>query len=260
MTESVTSTDGTTIAFERFGDGPALIVVGGAFSTGRSMLPLAQLMADHFTVFVYDRRGRGESGPSIGTTVRQQVDDLLAVIGASGGVADVFGHSSGGVLALWAAVESDVMRGLAVYEPPLLTAGGPDPTAAAFAGEIRELLAEGRTEEATVAWFTRTSGGYFDARMRELPWWPALVATASTLPDESVLTGNGSIPQAFGTITGPTRVFYGGDSPDWASHAAREISATVRAGSVEVIEGQGHIVDFGVLAPRLRAFFGTAAR
>jgi pimeloyl-ACP methyl ester carboxylesterase len=261
MLETVVSADGTAIAFERFGAGPALVAVGGAFSTRRSMIPLAQLLASHFTVYVYDRRGRGDSGPSTGATVQEQIGDLLAVIGATGAVADVFGHSSGGVLALWAAAGSDLVGRLAVYEPPLLITDGPDASAAPFAAEIRGLLADGRAEEGTVAWFTRTNGGHFDDTMRQLPWWPALVAVAPTLPDESALTGDGSIPAAFSAITVPTRVFFGGASPAWAARAAAEVAATVRDGSAEVIEGQGHIVDFGVLAAHLADFLtSTAAR
>jgi pimeloyl-ACP methyl ester carboxylesterase len=217
------------------------------------MIPLAHLLSRAFTVTVYDRRGRGDSGPSTGATVQQQIDDLLAVIGATGG-ADVCGHSSGGVLALWAAAGSDRIGRLAVYEPPLLITGGPDPSAAPFAAEVRGLLAEGRAEDATVAWFIRTSGGHFDDAMRHLPWWPSLVAAAPTLSDETVLTGDGSIPAAFSTITAPTRVFSGGGSPAWAARAAAAIAATVQDGSTEVLDGQGHVVDFGVLAPNLTAF------
>lgn len=261
MIETVDSTDGTPIAYEQIGAGPALVTVGGAFSTRRSMGPLAQLLADRFSVYVYDRRGRGDSGVTRGASVQLQVDDLLAVVRAAGGSADVFGHSSGAVLALWAAAGSDAISRLAVYEPPLLTAGGPDASAAPFSARIRALLDQGRHEEATVAWFTRTSGGHFDEGLRQLPWWPALVATADTLPDESTLTGDGSVPTEFVAVTAPVTAFYGGESPAWARAAVTEIAATVHDGRTERIDGEGHIVDFTVLAPRLAACLdGTARR
>jgi pimeloyl-ACP methyl ester carboxylesterase len=253
MTDFVSSTDGTAIAYESVGEGPVLVLVGGAFSSRRSMRPLADLLAPRFEVFVYDRRGRGDSGPTAWVSAEQQVDDLLAVT-AVPGRAMVFGHSSGGVLALLAASESPAITRVAAYEPPLLTDGGPDPTATAFAAELRALLEAGRDEEATVAWFTRTSGGRFDDGMRSLPWWPSLVAVAHSLPDERTLIGDGRVPDRFGAIAVPTLLLHGGASPAWAAESCAAVAATIRGARVASVPDEGHIVRFEALVPVLEPF------
>src|SRR5262249_699655 len=107
MTE-VTSKDGTAIAFDRSGAGPAIILVGGALSDRSAGAPLAALLAPRFTVFAYDRRGRGDSGDTAPYAVEREVEDLAALIDEAGGSAFLLGHSSGAALALEAAA-----RGLA---------------------------------------------------------------------------------------------------------------------------------------------------
>jgi pimeloyl-ACP methyl ester carboxylesterase len=254
MTEYVASTDGTRIAYECAGAGPAVVLAGGAFSTRASMRPLARLLSGRFTVFAYDRRGRGDSDATAWVRADQQVEDLLAVAALAGRVS-VFGHSSGGILGLLAAAESPTIRRLAVYEPPLLTAGGPDATSEPFGAELKVMLKGGRDEDATVAWFTRTSGGHFDERLRSLPWWPALVGTAHTLPDETALIGDGGIPPVLRTIAISTLLVYGEASQGWARSSAAAISAVVRGAEVVGLPEQGHAVQFDALAPVLERFF-----
>jgi len=253
MPDFVTSTDGTAIAYDRVGEGAPVVLVGGALTTRRSMRPLADLLAPRCTVVVYDRRGRGDSGPTSWGSAEQQVDDLLAVL-ATTGPAAVFGHSSGGVLALLAASESPAITRIAAYEPPLLTAGGADPTATAFTAELRALLEAGRDEEATVAWFTRTAGGVFDERMRALPWWPSLVAVAHTLPDEQALVGDGRVPRRFAAIGVPTLLLHGGASPAWAAASSAALAATIDGARVAMVPEQGHGVRFEALVPALQPF------
>ena len=163
-------------------------------------------------------------------------------------------HSSGGILALLAAVRSSDIVRVAVYEPPLLTAGGPDPEAARAAAELRALLRSGRTEDATRAWFVRTTGGV-DEGMRRLPWWPSPVAQAHTLPDETALTGDGSLPLGLDTITASTLIASGGASGGWAAGSAETIAATIPGSQRVSLPGQQHVVDFAALAPVLVTFF-----
>src|SRR5438270_12347518 len=116
----VISKDGTTIAFDRLGQGPALILVGGAFEH-RAIDPrtaqLAALLAQHFTVFHYDRRGRGDSTDTQPYAVEREVEDIDALIGISGGSAFISGISSGAALALQAAIMlGDKIKKLAMYE------------------------------------------------------------------------------------------------------------------------------------------------
>ena len=115
---TVTSDDGTSIAFERFGEGPPVILVGGA-STDRAMTrPLARELAGSFTVINYDRRGRGDSGDTQPYAVEREVEDIGVLITEVGEPASLYGHSSGAVLALHAAARGLPVTGLAMYEPP----------------------------------------------------------------------------------------------------------------------------------------------
>ena len=256
MPDFASSTDGTAIAYDTVGEGPAVVLIGGAFSTRASMRPLAEMLAPRFRTIVYDRRGRGDSGPTNWVTAERQVDDLLAVIAAAG-PSMVFGHSSGGVLALLAASESPGITRVAAYEPPLLTVGGPDPTAAEFDAELRAMLEAGRDEEATAAWFARTSGGVFDERMRRQPWWPMLVAVARTLPDELALLGDGSVPPRFAAVGVSTLLLHGGASPAWAVAAATAAAATIPGSAVAEVPGESHAVDFRALLPVLEPFLAS---
>ncbi len=121
-TETVPSPDGTTIAYDRAGAGEPLVLIGGAFSYRRypGQVKLAGLLARHFTVYSYDRRGRGDSGDTAPYAIQREIEDLAAVIGAAGGSAHVWGLSSGAVLALDAAAAGLPIRRLAVQEPPLI--------------------------------------------------------------------------------------------------------------------------------------------
>lgn len=251
MPETVLSSDGTAIAYETTGRGPVVVLVGGAFSTRDSLRPLADLLADRATATVYDRRGRGDSGPTTWVPASRQVDDLLAVFSVTG-PAVVFGHSSGGILALLAAATSPLVRGVVAYEPPVPTGGAPDPAAAVFERRIRSLLRAGRAEEATEAWFARTSVDAAGEDLRHAPWWPALVALAPTLPDELTLVAEGARPSRFAGIGVPATILYGGASPRSAALSARALADAIPGGRLDRVPGEGHMVRFEALLPVLR--------
>src|SRR5512136_1391077 len=118
--QKVTSKDGTPIAFGKTGHGPAIILVSGALGDRSAAAPLTPLLAPHFTVLAYDRRGRGDSGDTAPYTVEREVEDIDALIKEGGGTAFVFGHSSGAVLALEAAARRPTITKLALYEPPFI--------------------------------------------------------------------------------------------------------------------------------------------
>src|SRR5215510_5602535 len=117
-TVKVISKDGTTIAFEKSGKGPAIILVVGAFNDRATGAPLAQFLERHFTVFNYDRRGRGESGDTGPYAIEREIEDLDTLIAQAGRSAFVFGYSSGATLALRAAAYGLAISQLALYEPP----------------------------------------------------------------------------------------------------------------------------------------------
>jgi pimeloyl-ACP methyl ester carboxylesterase len=128
--ETVRSADGTLIAFERAGSGPALILIGGAFSVRQGGYGLRDILSDRFTVYSVDRRGRGDSTDTQPYSVEREIEDLAALVGVAGddgGPVYVYGHSSGGILSLEAAARGLPIERLAVYEPPF-TYDPADPT------------------------------------------------------------------------------------------------------------------------------------
>ena len=259
--EQVHSKDGTVIAFDRLGEGPAVILVDGAFcSRGFGPMPgLAPLLAPHFTVYHYDRRGRNESGDTLPYAVEREVEDLRAVIEAAGGSACVFGISSGVVLALEAAVRGGSVEKLALYEPPYLVANDTDPRPPEdAAARITALAAAGRRGEAVAYFMTRVLGAPADAiaGMRQAPIWPAFEAVAHTLAYDVTVMGDWSFPaERMAAITVPTLAMDGGASPAWAGTAAQRIADTLPHAQRRTLEGQTHEVAAEALAPVLVQFF-----
>ena len=145
------SADGTTIAFDRSGQGPALILVMGAFCDRSSTTSLASALASRFTVYEYDRRGRGDSGDTAPYSTRREVEDLSAIVDAAGGSAYAFGHSSGAAVALEAAASGVALLGVAAYEPPYT----PGPSSQ-FADRLEALASSGREGDAAEAFIALT--------------------------------------------------------------------------------------------------------
>lgn len=166
----VTSADGTRIAYDRAGDGPPVVLLGGAFQH-RAVDPrtaqLAQLLATDHTVLHYDRRGRGDSGDTAPNAPEREIEDLAAMIEAAGGTASVFAMSSGGALALDATVAGVPIGRLAVYEPPLIVDGSRPPLPADYLRQLTELPAGEAVEYflTTAAMVPRA----YVAQMRDTP-------------------------------------------------------------------------------------------
>src|SRR6266568_645857 len=180
--KKVHSKDSTAIAFDQLGQGSAIILVGGAF-TDRSqptLVQLAALLAPHFTVFNYDRRGRGESGDTAPYAVEREVEDLGALITEAGGSAFVVGGSSGAVLALEAARKLPITK-LALYEPPFIVDDSRPPLPADYVAQLIELISSGRRGDAVEFFMTKAVGvpAEFVAQMQNAPMWPALEAAAT---------------------------------------------------------------------------------
>jgi pimeloyl-ACP methyl ester carboxylesterase len=252
--ETVQSADGTSIAIDRSGDGPAVIVVLGAFCDRSSSTSLAAALAPGFTVYEYDRRGRGDSTDTPPYAVEREVEDLEAVIKAAGGSAYVYGHSSGACLALEAAARGVPITRLAAYEPPYAT---PDGSLTAFAEELSALIADGKRSE-TATLFMRGSGAPAEVveQRKASPYWPRMEALAHTLPYDARLCGNGIVPaERFAAITVPTLALAGGNSPAWAPDSAAAIAAAVPDGQYRVLDGQDHAVADDALVPVLQEFF-----
>lgn len=261
---TVTSRDGTAIAFSRSGDGPPLVLVDGALCH-RSMGPssrLAALLARNHTVFTYDRRGRGESGDTAPYAAEREIDDLEAVIDEAGGSAGVWGISSGAALALEAAHRGAGITRLALYEPPFIVDDSRPPIPADIVSQLDAQIGSGRRSDA-VRLFLRQMGAPRPviAVMRLLPLWSRLTQVAHTLPyDLTILAPyqkGTELPEGrWADVTIPTLVMVGGKSPTWFHHGTRALADTLPNTQHRVVEGQTHNVKAKALAPALTEFFG----
>jgi pimeloyl-ACP methyl ester carboxylesterase len=265
--ETTKSADGTVIAYDRAGQGPPLIVAVGAFCDRKTFVPPAGLAA-RFTVYTYDRRGRGDSGDTAPYSPDREVADLAAVIEAaggsgsgsgsgSGGGAFVFGHSSGAALALRAAWQGVPIAALVAYEAPFIIPGTrevpQDP-----AGRITELVAAGRRGDAVRYWMTDVVGlpAQMVPMMERSPAWPGLEALTPTLPYDLALTGHHGVPAAdLAKITVPVLVLGGANSPEWFQQTVRETTAAIPGARLLVLEGQDHGAPPEVISPVLTEFF-----
>jgi len=257
---TVTSRDGTTIAFDQAGQGPALILVGGAFSYRAfpGFVQLAELLARHFTVINYDRRGRGDSGDTAPYAVEREIEDLEALIDAAGGSASVWGMSSGAALALTAAASGLKMRKLALYEPPYMVGDSGHRPPADHQAQLNALVAAGRRSAAARFFLGKVMGipAIFVALMRLMPFWSKLEATAHTLPYDAAIMGDFTFPaDRVASVQVPALVIAGEKSPRVLRDAARAVAETLPGVRHRVLEGQSHNVSFPALAPVLVEFF-----
>ncbi|WP_238010424.1 alpha/beta fold hydrolase [Dactylosporangium sp. AC04546] len=264
--ETVTSRDGTTIAVERAGEGPAVVLVGGGLDDGSENAPLVPALAQSFTVLNYARRGRAgstDAAPPVARgqvggrdAVAREIEDLAAVITAAGGTAHVFGASSGGALALEAAAAGLPVGRIAVYEVPYLIEPAIVAAFAEYAVELHRLLGAGEGG-AAVELFMRLAGSEDDdvAAARSAPVWPALEALAPTLAYDAACLGDGRPPVArLATVTGALLVLTG-DGGGLFEPAAEAIAAAAPAARRHVLAGQGHVADPAALVPVLTRFF-----
>ncbi|EFH85063.1 alpha/beta fold hydrolase [Ktedonobacter racemifer] len=257
---TVISKDGTPIAFDQSGQGPALILVAGALTTRADMSSLSAHLAPHFSVFAYDRRGRGESEDSVPYAVEREVEDLEALIIEAGGPAFVFGHSSGAALALEAAVQlGENIQKLAMYEAPYNDASEAKLAWKAYIYQLTQALASDRRGDA-VALFMQYVGMPAEQieAMRQSPAWPRLEAIAPTLAyDHTAILGkDGSVPiERAVQVRVPTLIMNGGASYPFMYETARALSKAMPHGQLRTLEGQGHGPADDVLAPALRTFF-----
>ena len=263
VVEKAKSKDGTEIAYDVVGDGPALVLVGAAWNDRMSAAPLAQLLADEFTVYTYDRRGRGDSGNTEPYAVEREIEDLTAVIEAAGGSAYAFGVSSGAALALEAAAAGAPISKLALYEPPYIVDGSRVPIPDDYVEHLEQLTSEGKRNEILVYFMTAAAGMPAEVakQMAGSPMAEAMEPMAHTVSyDGRVMLRGGMsgdpLPARFTkTVTVPTLVMDGGASPAWMKNAARALVALLPDVQYRTLEGQDHAAPPEVLAPEIVKFF-----
>lgn len=261
------SSDGTPIAYEKSGAGPPLILVDGALchrAFGPSR-PLADALAAHFTVYTYDRRGRGESGDTSPYAVEREVEDIKAVIAAAGGSAHVYGISSGAVLALEAVDHDAAIESLALYEPPFIVDDSRPPLAADYLARLEQLIAADRRGDA-VRLFMRQVGmpAVLVALMRFMPPWRKLKAVAPTLRYDATVMGATQAGEPLPTdrwsgAAVPTLVVTGGKSEPWMHRGNEQLADLLPNSERTVLDGQNHMVKAKALAPLLAEYFAQRA-
>ncbi len=256
----VTSKDGTEIAYTKQGSGPAVILVDGALCY-RSFGPmghLAELLAPDFTMYSYDRRGRGDSGNTQPYALTREVEDIEALIKEAGGTAFVFGTSSGACLGLEAAIAlGNKIRKLAMYEAPYSSEKGVEQAWKEYRKRLAELLAAGQRGDAA-ALFMQSVGTPADQieGMRHAPVWSIFEAVAPTLAYDAATMGEDrSVPaKRAAKVTAPTLVMNGTVIP-FMLDTAQTLARAIPHARHRTLEGQSHDVNLEVLAPVLVEFF-----
>lgn len=257
---TVTSSDGTAIAYERSGDGPPVVVVGGGLNEKATFATLSELLSEKLTVFNYDRRGRGHSGDGdrASYTVDLEIDDLAAVIEAVGEPTFVFANCTGGMIAVLAAARGVPMRKLAMYEPPYADSSERAPLPADYMDRLEELIRTGHHDEAILL-FQKESVGNTDefiSWFRKHPAFPSFAALAPTLIYDGIIGNEGSIPFAeLPKITAPALVIDGGASPEWQRNACEMLARSLPRARHVRMDGEGHIMNKQKIAPILTDFF-----
>ncbi len=261
---TVTSKDGTKIAYDKKGQGPALILVDGALCyRGFGPMPgLAELLAPNFTVYTYDRRGRGQSSNGKAYSIEREVEDIDALIQAAGGSAYLYGISSGACLALETALRlGPKVAKLAMYEPPYNTEKGAEQQWKEYRTQLDKALSEGRRGDAVVL-FMKLVGTPDEAvsGMRSSPMWPMFEAVAPTLAHDADDMGDNRQPPVdrAAKVTVPTLVMDGGANLAFMPFMHQSASALAKAiphAQQRTLEGQTHDVKADVIAPVLVEFF-----
>jgi pimeloyl-ACP methyl ester carboxylesterase len=263
---TVQSADGTTIAYDRLGDGPPIVLVGGAIqhrAIDHTARALAERLAaaDH-TVVHYDRRGRGDSGDTLPYAIEREIEDLEAIIGEVGGRADVFAMSSGGALALEAAARGLSITKLALYEPPLMIGRGGHELPSDYVARLSAMIEAGRPGDALEFFMVDAVEMPQEMvdEMRHSPFWTVLEGIAHTLVYdgrllEHVMDGERPPVERWASITVPAIVVDGEESPAYMREAVQSVTdALPHAGRIS-LAGQTHEFDADVLAPVLAEFF-----
>jgi pimeloyl-ACP methyl ester carboxylesterase len=268
---TVISKDGTKIAYDRVGEGPPVILVTGALGVRNhpilsGMEGLHEPLAKYFTVISYDRRGRGNSGDTEPYAVEREIEDIEALIDEAGGSAALYGLSSGAALALEAANKLPTkVKKLVLYEPPFSVEFSVDETNPGLpkdaAQQVSRMVAKGRPGDA-VAYFIMATGAPEEAipQIREMPMWADMEKVAHTLAYDFTILGENSWgkplrPHQWDSATMPTLVLVGGESDPFFHSGTQALVDNLPDARHRVLEGQGHEVSAGALAPVLVEFF-----
>ncbi len=255
-TRTTQSADGTTIAFQAYGEGPAVVFVGGATQRKEDWAEVLQAMAEAgFSAVTYDRRGRGESGDTTPYAVEREIEDLAAVIAANGGSAGLHGQSSGGALANRASAAGLPVTSLSTFETPYRVGDAPTPPADYV--EHLQALYDADDPEAMLEYFLVAGVGQPQEavdQMKQTPFWTSLVPLGRTVLYDALCLGSSQAPlpvELLGSITVPMLCLGSTGSPDWLRAGAEASAQAAPDGRFVVLEGEFHTAPASVLAPVL---------
>jgi pimeloyl-ACP methyl ester carboxylesterase len=276
---TVSSKDGTTIAFDQFGKGPAIILVNGALGTRshETSNSMAGILSKQFMAIDYDRRGRGDSTDTQPYAVAREIEDIEALIDEAGGSVFLFGNSSGAILALEAArALPNKVKKLALYEPPFIIDDSRPPLPEDYVEQLNAAIAAGRPGEAVEIFMTKAmlippefvdmmrnapmSQTFGDDVGAKPPEWSDMEKVAHTLAYDGMivkdfLAGKPLPPKRWASFTAPTLVIIGGNSEPFFHDGARALVDDMPNAQRHILEGQDHAVSPEALAPVLAAFF-----
>ncbi|MEV0585204.1 alpha/beta hydrolase [Nonomuraea sp. NPDC050310] len=261
---TVKSKDGTTIAFDVWGEGRPLIIVDGA-TAYRGVNPLnaevAGLLSDEFRVYAYDRRGRGESGDTPPYAIEREIEDIAALIDDAGAPAMVFGWSSGAVLTLDAAAAGLPITHVGLFEPPFVVDDSRPPLPGDYVERLDAAVAAGRPGDAMELFMTAAVGGSAEdvAGFRQTPYWSTFEAVAHTIAYDGRIMGTtmsgAPLPAGrWAAITAPVLVMHGLDTMPWLVTGARAAAEALPTAELRAVPGENHGTTADVLAPQLRQF------
>jgi pimeloyl-ACP methyl ester carboxylesterase len=258
----VVSLDGTKIAFERHGQGPAVILIDGAmgYREHYGRRELAAAIAPSFAAYTYDRRGRGGSGDTLPYSVDREIEDIEALIDEAGGPVFLYGFSSGSVLALRAAARlSSKVTKLVLHEPPLEMGDSAKREFAEFSRRLNELLGANQRGEAVAFFLSGMLPAEMIEGMRKSPGWPVMESVAHTLAYDSAVLGDGTVPDELAkTVSTPTLIIVGDRSEEYKQEAADTLAQIMPQASRRLLEGEDTPAPPEAVAPVLVEFFQGA--
>jgi pimeloyl-ACP methyl ester carboxylesterase len=254
--QTVASRDGTTIVLDRSGAGPPVVLISGGPSDRSEYAQLVELLAPRFTVYNYDRRGRGDSGDTPPYAVDHEYEDLAAVIARAGGSAALIGYSGTGNIALEAAARGLPVTKLALWEPPFIVDGSRPAVPRDWGQRVDELVSAGRPGDALEYWMTTVIGVPVEvvAPMRKSPFWAAMELNAHMLVRDAALLGDFTLPaERLATVAVPTLVLDGGEMP-WLSHGVRALVEVLPNARHRTLAGQPHSLPMDALVAAVTDF------
>jgi pimeloyl-ACP methyl ester carboxylesterase len=243
--ETVRSADGTEIVYGRTGSGPPLVLVYGngdvhQFWEGGGVRPT---LADRYTVYTIERRGRGESGDATEYELEREAEDVAAVVEAIDEPVTLLGHSGGALYSLEAALRTDTLRNLVLYEPPIQV-GGHELDVDGEIAELETLIDRGENEQALASFLRDIAGLTVDDldALRSAPIWPEMVEAARTLPRELRAIRQYEFEAArFAAVTTPTLLLTGSESPPLYKDATEAVDQALPNSRIGTFEGERHM-------------------